>query len=63
MTSGDIQYGVPTKVFFFAERVPDNCPETPKSANLTSPPAERRMFAAENDASVQDIVVYRYSNL
>jgi len=46
ITSGDIQYGVPTNVFFFADNVPDNCPETPKSASFTSPPAERRIFAA-----------------
>lgn len=46
MTSGDIQYGVPTKVFFFAESVPESCPDTPKSASLTSPVADRRMFAA-----------------
>ena len=46
ITSGDIQYGVPTKVFFLADNVPDNCPETPKSASFTSPPAESRMLAA-----------------
>ena len=47
MTSGDIQYGVPTNVFFLADKVPDSWPETPKSASLTSPFAERRMFAAK----------------
>jgi hypothetical protein len=46
ITSGDIQYGVPTNVFFFADSVPDSCPDTPKSASLTSPFAESRMFAA-----------------
>lgn len=46
MTSGDIQYGVPTNVFFFAESVPESCPETPKSANFTSPPADSNMLAA-----------------
>ena len=46
MTSGDIQYGVPTNVFFFADSVPDNCPDTPKSASLTSPFADSKMFAA-----------------
>jgi hypothetical protein len=46
MTSGDIQYGVPTNVFFLAESVPESWPETPKSASLTSPPADRRMLAA-----------------
>ena len=46
MTSGDIQYGVPTNVFFFADSVPESCPDTPKSASLTSPPAESNTFAA-----------------
>ena len=46
MTSGDIQYGVPTNVFFFAESVPESCPETPKSANFTSPPADSSILAA-----------------
>ena len=35
LTSGAIQYGVPTKVFAFA-MVSYNCFETPKSASLTS---------------------------
>ena len=46
MTSGAIKYGVPTNVFFFADSVPDNCPDTPKSASLTSPFADSKMFAA-----------------
>jgi hypothetical protein len=46
ITSGDIQYGVPTKVFFLADRVPESCPETPKSASFTSPVADKRMLAA-----------------
>jgi hypothetical protein len=33
-------------VFFLADKVPESWPETPKSASLTSPPADRRMFAA-----------------
>ena len=45
MTSGAIQNGVPTKVFFLVI-VADNWPETPKSANLTWPVALSRMFAA-----------------
>lgn len=49
MTSGDIQYGVPTNVFFFADNVPDSCPETPKSASLTSPLADSKMFAASGE--------------
>ena len=36
MTSGLIQYGVPTNVFFFADSVPLSWPETPKSASLTA---------------------------
>lgn len=36
ITSGLIQYGVPTKVFFLADSVPDNWPDTPKSASLTA---------------------------
>lgn len=45
MTSGAIQNGVPTKVFFFVI-VADNCPETPKSASLTCPFAPSKTFAA-----------------
>lgn len=36
ITSGLIQYGVPTNVFFLAESVPLSWPETPKSASLTA---------------------------
>jgi hypothetical protein len=45
MTSGAIQKGVPTKVFFF-DMVAVSCPETPKSASLTSPFEESRTLAA-----------------
>jgi hypothetical protein len=45
MTSGAIQKGVPTKVFFFV-MVAESCPETPKSASLTCPFALTRMLAA-----------------
>src|ERR1700760_2539309 len=45
MTSGAIQKGVPTNVFFLVI-VWDNCPETPKSASFTCPFAPSRMFAA-----------------
>lgn len=45
MTSGAIQNGVPTKVFFFVI-VCESCPETPKSASLTCPFAPSRIFAA-----------------
>jgi hypothetical protein len=45
ITSGAIQNGVPTNVLRLLI-VAVNCPVTPKSASLTSPPAERRMLAA-----------------
>ena len=45
MTSGLIQYGVPTNVFFFAESVPLSWPETPKSASLTATVALARVFS------------------
>jgi hypothetical protein len=51
MTSGAIQNGVPTKVFFLVI-VADSCPETPKSANLTWPVALSKMFAARTQVSV-----------
>lgn len=34
-------------MFFLAESVPESWPDTPKSASLTSPVAERRILAAE----------------
>ena len=33
-------------VFFFAERMPESWPETPKSVSFTSPVILRRIFAA-----------------
>jgi len=45
ITSGAIQKGVPTNVFFF-DIVAVSCPETPKSASFTSPVADKRTFAA-----------------
>ena len=45
MTSGAIQNGVPTKVFFLVI-VADSWPETPKSANFTWPLALNKIFAA-----------------
>lgn len=63
ITSGDIQYGVPTKVFCrqpetwdrrtFLVMVAVSCPETPKSASFTSPLEVRRIFAA--GVSVHDV--------
>jgi hypothetical protein len=58
MTSGAIQKGVPTKVFFFV-MVADNWPETPKSANLTWPLALNKIFAADR----QLVIVSSHSNL
>jgi hypothetical protein len=45
MTSGAIQKGVPTKVFFFVI-VAESWLETPKSASFTWPLEVRRIFAA-----------------
>lgn len=46
ITSGAIQNGVPTKVSRFPLSVSVNCAETPKSAILTFPLSDSRMFAA-----------------
>src|SRR6185503_14359968 len=45
MTSGAIQYGVPTNEVRLDD-VAVNCPATPKSHNCTFPSAVNRMFAA-----------------
>ena len=53
MTSGDIQYGVPVRVFAavavpVAAQIDCNLFEAPKSPSFTFPLASRRMFAPEN---------------
>lgn len=54
MTSGAIQYGVPTNVFRLIW-VSVSWPATPKSASFTSPCSDSNTLAAENtEAHVPD---------
>jgi hypothetical protein len=54
MTSGDIQYGVPTNVFFLVI-VAVSCPETPKSASLTAKDGRRKRVAKATGHSCEDV--------